>query len=240
MQLHHMWHTSAGWDVHKQARIIYNNKDQQVDTYQSAVFILRHASQQMVPFQKPLKNPSAMLIQTKNNKQVLLSTLGSNDLEGLLCYLDNLSGETRKRFGPHPFDKAAVIDFYKNPESHLGFVALDTAAGAIIAYAIIKTGYLQHDSDRLQSYGIELSSQTDCTFAPSVADAWQGLGIGNSLLHFIIAELKPQGFKRIILWGGVQADNTHAVHYYTKNGFSILGQFEYNGPNYDMVFDIHE
>jgi diamine N-acetyltransferase len=234
-----MWHTSASWGARKQARIIYNNKDQQVDNYQSAVFILKHTSHQMVIFlQKPLNNPSGVIIHTKNSKQVLISTLGSNDLEGLLSYLANLSAETRKHFGPHPFDKAAVIDFYSNSESHQGFVAVDTATGVIIAYALIKTGYLHHDSARLQAYGIQLSSQTDCTFAPSVADAWQGFGIGHNLLHFIITMLKPQGFKRIILWGGVQADNTNAVNYYTKNGFTTLGQFDYNGLNYDMIFDI--
>jgi diamine N-acetyltransferase len=183
-------------------------------------------------------NPPVMLIQTKNNRKVLLSRLSANDLDALLHYLNHLSNETKKRFGPHPFDKAAVIDFYNQPEIHQGFVAFDTATGTIIAYAIIKTGYLQHDSPRLQSYGIQLSSHTDSTFAPSVADEWQGLGIGNSLFHFILSVLKPKGVKRIILWGGVQADNTNAVNYYTKNGFTILGQFDYNGLNYDMVFDM--
>jgi diamine N-acetyltransferase len=181
-----------------------------------------------------------MIIHTKNNKKVFLSKLGSNDLEQLLCYLDNLSAETRKRFGPHPFDKAAVIHFYNQPWLHTGFVAFDTVTNAIIAYAIIKTGYLQHDSQRLLSYGIQLSSQTDCTFAPSVADEWQGMGIGNSLFRLILSILKPQGFKKIILWGGVQAANTNAVNYYTKNGFSILGQFDYNGLNYDMILEIPE
>ncbi len=179
-----------------------------------------------------------MLIQTKNNNQLLLSRLSANNLDALHHYLDHLSAETKKRFGPHPFDKCTLINFYSNPEMHRGFVAFDTTSNTIIAYAIIKTGYLQHDSHRLQSYGLALSSRTDCTFAPSVADAWHGLGIGNSLLHFIISTLKPLGFKRIILWGGVQADNTNAVNYYTKNGFTILGQFDYNGVNYDMVFDM--
>jgi diamine N-acetyltransferase len=179
-----------------------------------------------------------LIVQTKNNKEVFLSGIGPNNLDALLQYLAGLGDTTRNRFGPHPFDKAAVINFYNNTELHRGFAAFDTATGHIIAYAIIKAGYLQHDSQRLESYGIILNSLTDCTFAPSVADDWQGLGIGNSLFHFILSVLKPQGFERIILWGGVQADNTNAVNYYTKNGFVKLGQFDYYGLNYDMVYTI--
>jgi diamine N-acetyltransferase len=179
-----------------------------------------------------------MTIRTKNNKEVLLSRLESTELDALSNYLDNLSSETRRRFGPHPFDKAALIAFYSDPLLHRAFIAIDTATNTIIAYAIIKAGYLEHDSQRLQSYGLTLSSHTDCTFAPSVADEWQGLGIGNSLLQYIILVLKPEGRKRLILWGGVQAGNAKAFSYYTKSGFTLLGQFEYNGPNYDMLLDI--
>jgi diamine N-acetyltransferase len=107
-----------------------------------------------------------MLIQTKNNRAVLLSGLSSNDLDALLHYLNHLSNDTKKRFGPHPFDRAAVIDFYNNTELHRGFAAFDTATGNIIAYAIIKPGFLQHDRQRLESYGVQLNNDTDCTFAP--------------------------------------------------------------------------
>jgi diamine N-acetyltransferase len=175
-----------------------------------------------------------MIVQSKNNKQVRLRKLISTDLDGLLHYLHHLSAETKSRFGPHPFNREAVIDFYNNPLHH-GYVAEDAETNEIIAYAVIKTGYLEHDKPRLQSYHIEPNSKTDCTFAPSVADAWQGFGTGNSLFGFILSQLRAQGFARIILWGGVQAGNQHAVHYYQKNGFVTLGQFEYNGPNYDMI-----
>ena len=45
------------------------------------------------------------------------------------------------------------------------------------------------------------------------------------------------GFRRTGLWGGVQCNNEKAVNFYLKHGFRILGQFEYNGWNYDMVLD---
>jgi len=68
-----------------------------------------------------------------------------------------------------------------------------------------------------------------------VADAWQGYGLANHLLKFILADIKSPGFKRIILWGGVQCSNEPALKFYIKHGFKTLGSFEYNGLNNDMI-----
>lgn len=179
-----------------------------------------------------------MIIKAKNEHQVALRRLGANDMEALLAYLNNLSADTKKRFGPHPFDRQSVIDFYDNPQEHWGYIAQEIETGAIVAYSIIKMGYLHHDSHRLQSYGLMLDEKTDCTFAPSVADAWQSQGVGNSLWDFILNDLNEKGLKRVILWGGVQSDNEKAVNFYRKNGFRLLGRFEYNGWNDDMIFEM--
>jgi diamine N-acetyltransferase len=177
------------------------------------------------------------MITAAGNRTIIVSKLLPGDTDKLVMYLQNLSTATKKRFGPHAFDKQAVVDFYNEP-LHCGYIAYDTETNMIIAYAIIKIGYLSHDAGRLQSYGLNLKNKTDCTFAPSVADSCQGLGIGNNLFHFILADLKTTGINRIILWGGVQADNNKAVYYYRRNGFTTLGQFFHNGNNYDMVYDI--
>jgi diamine N-acetyltransferase len=179
-----------------------------------------------------------MIIQTKNNRQVLLRRLKSDDFDKLFDYLHHLGPETKKRFGPHMFDKKSIIDFYENAGKHRGYIAQDTGTLEIIAYSIIKIGYLEHDSSRLRSYGLTLDNKTDCAFAPSVADQWQSIGLGNSLFNFILSNLKTNKTKRIILWGGVQCDNYKAVNFYIKNGFRTLGQFEYNGLNYDMILEI--
>jgi len=170
-----------------------------------------------------------------NNKQVLFKTLAIADHTALVSYLQKLSPLTKKRFEPHPFDKAAVSHFYQTNLFNHGYIAEDTSDGSIVAYAIIRFGYLEHDGDRLRSSGFVPDHFTDVTYAPSVTDHWQGLGIGYHLLQFIEEELKTMERQRIILWGGVQQENENAVRYYLKNGFIILGAFEYNGPNYDMV-----
>jgi diamine N-acetyltransferase len=179
-----------------------------------------------------------MIIQIKNNRLIELRKLDSEDFSSLSYYLSQLSPETVKWFGPHGFDMASIVELYKNSGIYFAYLAIDTEKSEIIAYSIIKRGYLEHDSFRLQSYGLTLNANTDCTFAPSVADAWQSLGVGNSMFRFILSDLKSAHFKRIILWGGVQADNCRAVNYYKKNGFLELGEFEYTGRNYDMILDI--
>jgi len=179
-----------------------------------------------------------MIIRAKNNKSVLLRKLTSDDIEKLSYYLQNLGPDTIKRYGPHGFDKQSIIELYQNQDQYTGYIAEDSATSEIIAYSIIKTGYLEHDGYRLQSYGLIPDEITDCTFAPSVADQWQSQGVGNSLFHFMLSDLKSKGFRRIILWGGVQSSNQKAVNYYLKNGFIKLGQFEYNGQNDDMILEI--
>ena len=179
-----------------------------------------------------------MIAQTKNNRKILLRRLISADFDKLSDYLHQLSPETLRRFGPHGFDKEAIRDLFENTHTHIGCIGLESETSEIIAYSILKIGYLEHDSFRLQSYGLALDMETDCTFAPSVADAWQSLGVGNCMFQFVLSELKALRVKRIILWGGVQADNDKAVNYYLQNGFRILGEFEYNGRNFDMISEI--
>ena len=179
-----------------------------------------------------------MIIKTKNNQRVLLRRLLTGDIDKLCVYLSHLGSETVKRFGPHKFDKESVIEIYKYSDEYVGYIVQDIETSEIIAYSVIKTGYLEHDGIRLQSYGLTPDNKTDCTFAPSVADHWQSQGVGNSLFNFMLADLKARGIKRIILWGGVQSDNQKAVNFYLKNGFKIIGHFEHNGPNEDMILEV--
>lgn len=161
----------------------------------------------------------------------------SSDHESLSNYLTSLSPETKNRFGPHPFSLDHIITFYQNPKNQ-GYIVEDSHSLEMVAYAVVRLGFLDHDAERLRSYGLVLSQETDATFAPSVADFWQSKGIGQILLKKILAELKNLNIRRIILWGGVQASNEKAIHYYTKNGFTTLGTFEYNGQNMDMILHI--
>jgi diamine N-acetyltransferase len=173
-----------------------------------------------------------------NEDHILYRQITADDLENLLLYLHQLSPDSRKRFGPHRFDMDTLSQLYKKSNDHIGYIAVEENSGKIIAYAVLKKEFLEHDSQRLHSYGLQPDHNTDCTYAPSVADHWQGRGIGTGLFKYILFDLKKMPFLRIILWGGVQADNERAVRYYLNNGFTILGKFQYNGNNFDMAYNI--
>ncbi len=179
-----------------------------------------------------------MKFKTKNNQTVSIRSLQNSDLESLSHYLQNLSADSKKRFGPHPFDLESIIEFYKNPDLHQAYISQIPKSEEIIAYAIIKFGILETDYQRYLCYGVSLNHQTDCEFAPSVADAWQSCGIGNGMFQFVLEELKKTKIKRMVLWGGVQADNEKAVKYYQKNGFQKTGQFTNHGENFDMILEV--
>lgn len=169
------------------------------------------------------------------NETLQFSYFRSTDLPLLLAYLEHLSPATRKRFGPHAFDAASIAQFYADPFAVWGFIA--KAEGKIIAYAVVKPGGLEHETPRLHGYGLQVHPLYDCAFAPSVADGWQGRGVGVDFFHFIRSELNQKGVKRMILWGGVQADNEPALRFYAKLGFQRLGYFEHEGGNWDMCLE---
>ena len=173
-----------------------------------------------------------------NKNEVKFVRLTAIDEDILLEYLSDLSPETKHRFGPHGFDRDSVRAVLGNEKLYMACAAKDTATGRLLAYAIIKHGFLEHDRPRLETYGLVLNAGQDCTFAPSVADQWQGRGMGRQMLIFVMNELSNAGYSRIILWGGVQAGNERAVRFYFRNGFKKVGEFEYYGMNYDMIFEI--
>lgn len=174
---------------------------------------------------------------TKQNKPVELRRFTAQDLGHLLTYLQQLGPGTAKRFQPHSYQEKQVVEFYSNPE-HEAWISVDMATQKIIAYTVLKKGYLHHDYPRLQQYGVDISYDHCYTIAPSVTDEWQSTGVGQLLFDFILSEIKTRDAKQIILWGGVQTDNIKAVRFYEKNGFRSLGHFQYNGLNEDMLLPL--
>jgi diamine N-acetyltransferase len=162
------------------------------------------------------------------------------DLEALGRYLQKLGPETRKHFAPHDFDRETLMDlFVRQQDLYHAYIAMPANSDEILAYAVLKRGFLLHDLPRLQCYGLNPSHETDCTFAPSVADEHQQKGIGSLMMNFIISDLEKSVIKRIILWGGVQAENQLALRLYLRHGFVKLGEFDYQGLNWDMCLNIN-
>ena len=178
-------------------------------------------------------------MQVNLGKNITLSVLPFTlaDTPVLFSYLQQLSAITRSRFAPHGFESADILTAYASPCALFGYLGFLNNK-ELIAYTVVKIGYLQQDAPRLQSYGLSLHPLTDAAVAPSVADAWQGRGAGGAMMQAVIHDLKPKGINRLLLWGGVQTTNEKAVGFYKRMGFWEAGSFEYNGSNTDMVMEL--
>jgi hypothetical protein len=181
-----------------------------------------------------------MIFTLQNGKEVLIRLLESTDNEKLSYYLQNLSAESRSRFGPHPFDKETVHGICTHPNGEIRrYIALDNSTGSIIAYMLIKQGMIEWDEKRYAGRNQFYDNGSAVTFAPSVADMWQSTGLGTLMNRIIEEDLKKRNIQSIILWGGVQATNDKAVNFYKKLGYQYLASFLHDGKdNYDMVKEL--
>lgn len=178
-----------------------------------------------------------MLAFTKQNKEVHIRLLNNSDFDRLMHYLHGLQAATVQRFQPHSFQPQDVLSFYQQQGTE-ACVAIDPLTNELVGYAVLKKGLLPHDVPRLQQYQYPLQYDAAYTFAPSVKDDWQSTGVGQLMMDFIRAEMQSRNIRQLVLWGGVQSGNEKAVRFYRKNGFRLLGSFEYNGPNDDMLLEL--
>lgn len=179
---------------------------------------------------------------TRTGEPLLIRPLQAEDAERLGVYFAGLSPESRSRYGPHAFDQETADAICANLEPHamLRFVGVlsSEAEGDFVAYVLLRDGVLKGDSERYEKLGIPLHPETDCTLAPSVRDGYQNRGVGSLMMNHVLDSAKRLGYRRVVLWGGVQSTNLRAVHLYQKFGFVKVGEF-YNGKdNDDMILDL--
>lgn len=163
-------------------------------------------------------------------------------LLNLVGFLDNLSEETKSKFGPHPinFDEAKNICANLNYSEMLRMI-LTTSKGKIIGYIILS--FLFRDSQllRYENYKIAIKKGRDICIAPVVADNYQNKGVGSLMLAKTIEIAKSLGIKQIILWQGTQLRNARAIHFYEKFGFKRNSDFEiYGNMSVDMTLSLDD
>jgi diamine N-acetyltransferase len=169
--------------------------------------------------------------------------LAADDVERLGDYFEGLSAETRRRYGPHPFDRETAANFCANlkPSETQRYVALNTE-DQIIAYMILQMSVGESEIKRYAVQGFALDSARDCLLAPSVADAYQNRGVGTPIARQVIASARGQGRRYLALMGGVRAYNALGIHFYRKLGFHHIGDFEHPEGvfNHDMKLDLQD
>lgn len=175
----------------------------------------------------------------KNNINVAIRLLRSDDAEKLYHYLDSLSSESRSRFGPHPFDQNTIAEICRHPQNDtIRYIAENNEC--IIAYMLIQKGMIDADRKRYSEKNIFFDDDITATYAPSVADEFQSSGLGSSMFQLIENDLIAAGYSVIVLWGGVQASNSRAVHFYEKHLFRNMGSFWHdNKDNHDMIKNLN-
>ena len=173
---------------------------------------------------------------THDNHSFLIKPLQEQDISRVAEYLSSLGAESRKRFAPHLFHEEALRNIHKDKKKYLQYILLGEENRKVLGYFILHSGWIAFDENRFSGYGLE-QQPGDLELAPSIADNWQGHGLGTAMFKHILEELfHKHKNPRLFLWGGVQASNFKAVRFYEKLGFKILGEFEHHGNNFDMVY----
>ena len=177
-----------------------------------------------------------------NGQTACLRPLSANDGGILGEYFLGLSKTTRGFYGPHPFDQATadkICGEIRHPETLRLLATIEPGnQERIVAYFLVFFGILDGDRPRYNKLGISLDQNTDCTLAPSVADAFQNTGVGSLVMTHLTKLLRRCGRKRVVLWGGVQERNERGVRFYKKFGFQKIGEFMSKNNNYDMIADL--
>ncbi|UFH53824.1 GNAT family N-acetyltransferase [Spirosoma sp. KNUC1025] len=188
-----------------------------------------------------MPNPVAEIqVQLAQNESVTIRLLTPADAPELMNYVDGLSEKTRSYFAPHPFDWGTIQHICNTLDltQVIRLVATPVNSTQIIAYVLLMSGATASDTARYQAAGIQLDTETDCSLAPSITDAYQSRGLGGQLLQKALEIAQAMGKKQVILWGGVQADNEQAFGFYRKYGFITIADFDRNGLNYAMCLQL--
>ncbi|MHB9033441.1 MAG: GNAT family N-acetyltransferase [Anaerolineae bacterium] len=179
-------------------------------------------------------------INLRDGRTALVRPLEPGDVEPLTVFFLSLSERTKSRYGPHPFDAATAEKLCANIDNSriIRFVAVLNAVPArFIGYIILSRDIWQGDRGR---YSFLDSFDDTACFAPVIADDFQNQGIGYQMGMHVLNSARQLGLKRVILMGGVMAENDIARRVYTKLGFRQLDEFlTRNGEvhNFDMMVE---
>ncbi|WP_436771235.1 GNAT family N-acetyltransferase [Yinghuangia sp. YIM S09857] len=182
---------------------------------------------------------------------LVLRPLEHADADRLAAFLTGLSAETRRLSTFDGYDLAAARDLcaaiarydkLRLVLEHLGTTTEGPSPaepGPIVGLFELSLDLPPHDIARYRRAGIRLTP-ADCRFGPTLADDHQGRGTGSRVFPLVADVARRFGRQRVILWGGVLADNPRAIRHYTKHGFRTAGAF--TGPDgtrsLDMILDL--
>jgi diamine N-acetyltransferase len=200
------------------------------------------------PSRQDLRRQPAALrtwVRLPGRETVVLRLLRADDGPALGSYFLGLSAATRRVYAPHAFDLPTALQLCAelDPAQTLRLVAVSAAEAAgvrIVAYLIVRLTPGAGEVQRYAAAGIDLDPDSTFYLAPSVADDYQSQGVGSALMRPVLYWLRQLGCQRLVLSGGVRAENARARRFYAKLGFRHVGDFQTQGAidNHDMALDL--
>ncbi|WP_329436829.1 GNAT family N-acetyltransferase [Streptomyces sp. NBC_01280] len=177
-------------------------------------------------------------LRLRHGAKAVLRPLVHADAERLAGFLDGLSPESRRLSTFDGYDLAAARELCDAIARYdkLRLVLEDESSERIVGLFELSLALTAGDIARYRAAGIRLTERTDCRFGPTLADAYQGGGVGSLVLPLVLEAVRRLGRARVILWGGVLADNARALRCYEKNGFQLVGRF--TGPDGTSSLDM--
>ncbi|MFJ4620694.1 GNAT family N-acetyltransferase [Streptomyces sp. NPDC088812] len=172
---------------------------------------------------------------------VVCRPLTHDDADALAAFLTGLSAESRRlsTFDGYGLGAARELCDAIARYDKLRLVLDEVPSGRIVGLLELSLDLHPSDIARYRKAGIHPAA-TDCRFGPTLADDYQGKGVGTRVFPLIADVARRFGKKRIILWGGVLADNPRAIRYYEKQGFRTVGSFTGvdGARSLDMILDL--
>lgn len=192
------------------------------------------------------QNPEnfATQLRTATGETLILRPLLADDVTKLADFLAGLSPQSRRFSTFSGYDQAAAQELCeaiaRYDKLRLAVVEANVAAEPIVGLFEYSLDLTAGDISRYANYGMRLDPAITCRFGPTLADAWQSRGVGSLFLPAVWDFARRFGRSRVILWGGVLADNGRAIRFYEKNGFVHAGRFvNGNGEECcDMILDL--
>lgn len=200
----------------------------------------------MLTFDKIAKNPedTTKIIHLSDNTKITFRPLVESDADMLARFLIGLSALTRERSSFESYDLNCASDLCDsiNKYDKLRFVCIaddEFNNSRVVGLLELSFGIPESDLKRFADEGLRLNEDSDVRFGPTLADDFQGRGLGTKAFNEIVEIVKNFGKKRILLWGGVLESNVPAVRYYEKLGFKVASRFVKDDKNhFDMLLTI--
>ncbi|MET9993455.1 GNAT family N-acetyltransferase [Streptomyces mutabilis] len=176
-----------------------------------------------------------------DGSDVVFRPLVRADAERLAGFLSALSVESRRLSTFDGYDLTTALELCDAIARYdkLRLVLEEVPSGRMVGLLEFSLDLHTEDIARFWEAGIRLAA-TDCRFGPTLADDYQGRGVGTQVFPLVTDVARRLGRKRIILLGGVLADNPRAIRYYQKNGFQPAGSFigADGVRSLDMILDL--